>query len=63
MPLKKIVQYGRFCAKNVRVRNTYFHFGILSHPDQVVSLLQIIYQEKRYSPQMIVLFKFFENLL
>ena len=63
MPLKKIVQYGRFCAKNVRVRNTYFHFGIPSHPDQVVSLLQIIYQEKRYSPQMIVLFKFFENLL
>ena len=63
MPIKKIVQYGRFCAKNVSVRNTYFHVGTLFHPDQVVSLLQIIYQEKRYSPQMIILFKFFKNLL
>ena len=47
MPLKKIVQYGRFCAKNVSARNTYFHLGIPSHPKQVVSPLQIIYQEKR----------------
>ena len=63
MPLKKIVQYGRFCAKNVRVRNTYFYLRISSHLKQVVSSLQIVYQEKRYCPQMIILFKFFENLL
>ena len=47
MGINKIFQYGRFCAKNVSVRNTYFHVGTLFHPDQVVSLLQIIYQEKR----------------
>ena len=46
MPLKKIVQYGRFCAKNVRVRNTYFHLGIPSHLKQVVDPPQIAYQEK-----------------
>ena len=37
MPLNKIVQDGRFCAKNVSVRNTYFHLGIPSHLEQVVS--------------------------
>ena len=47
MPLKKIVQYGRFCAINISVRNTYFHFGIPSHLKQVISSLQIVYQEKR----------------
>ena len=63
MPIKKIVQYGRFCAKNVSARNTYFHLEVPSRPKQVVNPPQIVYQEKRYSPQMIVLFKFFENLL
>ena len=47
MPIKKMFQYGRFCAKNVSARNTYFHFGTPSRPEQVVSPLQIIYQKKR----------------
>ena len=63
MGINKIFQYDRFCAKNVSARNAYFHFGIPSHLEQVVSPLQIIYHKKCYSPQMIILFKFFENLL
>ena len=47
MGINKIFQYGRFCAKNVSVRNTYFHFGTSSHLKQVVDPPQIIYQEKR----------------
>ena len=47
MGINKIVQYGRFCAKNVSVRNAYFHLGTPFHFDQVVSSLQIIYQKKR----------------
>ena len=47
MGINKIFQYGRFCAKNVSARNTYFHFGTPSHPEQVISPLQIIYHEKR----------------
>ena len=47
MGINKIFQYDRFYAKNVSTRNAYFHFGTPSHPEQVVSPLQIIYQEKR----------------
>ena len=47
MGIKKIFQYGRFCAKNVSERNTYFHFGTPSQLEQLVPPLQIIYQEKR----------------
>ena len=46
MGINKIVQYDRFCAKNVSVRNTYFHLGIPSHLKQVVDPPQIAYQEK-----------------
>ena len=47
MGINKIFQYGRFCAKNVSARNTYFHLGIPSHLKQVVDPPQIVYQEKR----------------
>ena len=47
MPINKIVQDGRFCAKNVSARNIYFQFGIPSHLEQLVLPLEIIYQNKR----------------